>query len=153
MDLIIILQAGVASGTVLLFATLGGIFSERAGIMQLGMEGMMLLGAMTAFSVTIATGSPWLGMLAMVWFTLVIGIFLGWASLRGGSVWPAVIGHAAINGIAGIGALMVQGQPNPLLGPLPTGLVASAAWSALALWLFLSPKALRPEEGASPTPA
>ena len=64
MDLIIILQAGVASGTVLLFATLGGIFSERAGIMQLGMEGMMLLGAMTAFSVTIATGSPWLGMLA-----------------------------------------------------------------------------------------
>lgn len=98
-------------------------------------------------------GAPWLGMLAMVWFTLVIGIFLGWASLRGGSVWPAVIGHAAINGIAGIGTLMVQGQPNPLLGPLPTGLVASAAWSALALWLFLSPKALRPEEGASPTPA
>ncbi len=98
-------------------------------------------------------GAPWLGMLAMVWFTLVIGLFLGWASLRGGSVWPAVIGHAAINGIAGIGALMVQGQPNPLLGPLPTGLVASAAWSALALWLFLSPKALRPEEAASPTPA
>lgn len=100
-------------------------------------------------------GAPWLGMLAMVWFTLVIGIFLGWASLRGGSVWPAVIGHAAINGIAGIGALMVQGQPNPLLGPLPTGLVASAAWSALALGLFLSPKALRPEpeEGEGLTPA
>ncbi len=64
MDPIIILQAGVSTGTVLLFATIGGIFSERAGIMQLGMEGMMLLGAMTAFSVTISTGNPWLGLLA-----------------------------------------------------------------------------------------
>lgn len=63
MDVIIILQSGVATGTVLLFATLGGIFSERAGVMQLGMEGMMLLGAMTAFSVTVSTGSPWLGVL------------------------------------------------------------------------------------------
>lgn len=63
MDPIIILQAGVATGTVLLFATLGGIFSERAGVMQLGLEGMMLLGAMTAFSVTDKTGNPWLGLL------------------------------------------------------------------------------------------
>jgi len=63
LDLIIIMQAGVASGTVLLFATLGGILSERAGVMQLGMEGMMLLGAMTAFAVTVGTGNPWLGLL------------------------------------------------------------------------------------------
>jgi len=64
MDPIIILNAGVATGTVLLFATLGGIFSERSGVMQLGLEGMMLLGAMTAFSVTVNTGNPWLGLLA-----------------------------------------------------------------------------------------
>lgn len=63
MDLIIILQAGVASGTVLLFATLGGIFNERSGIMNLGLEGMMLIGAMTAFSVTVKTGNPWLGLI------------------------------------------------------------------------------------------
>jgi len=63
MDAVIILQAGVATGTVLLFATLGGIFSERAGVMQLGIEGMMLLGAMAAFSVTVSTGNPWLGLL------------------------------------------------------------------------------------------
>jgi simple sugar transport system permease protein len=61
MDPIIILQAGVASGTVLLFATIGEIFAERSGVMNLGVEGMMLVGAMTAFSVTIATGNPWLG--------------------------------------------------------------------------------------------
>jgi simple sugar transport system permease protein len=63
MDLIIILQAGVATGTVLLFATIGEIFSERAGVLNLGVEGMMLIGAMSAFSTTIATGNPWLGVL------------------------------------------------------------------------------------------
>ena len=64
MDPIIILQAGVATGTVLLFATIGEIFAERSGVLNLGVEGMMLIGAMTAFSTTIATGNPWLGVLA-----------------------------------------------------------------------------------------
>lgn len=63
MDLIIILQAGVASGTVLLFATIGEIFAERSGILNLGVEGMMLIGAMSAFSVALSTGNPWLGVL------------------------------------------------------------------------------------------
>jgi simple sugar transport system permease protein len=64
MDLIIIFQAGVATGTVLLFATLGEIFAERSGVLNLGVEGMMLLGAMSGFSVALATGNPWLGVLA-----------------------------------------------------------------------------------------
>jgi len=64
MDAIInILQAGVASGTVLLFATVGELFAERSGVMNLGVEGMMLMGAMSAYSVAIATGNPWLGVL------------------------------------------------------------------------------------------
>jgi simple sugar transport system permease protein len=62
--LIIIFQAGVASGTVLLFATIGELLAERSGVMNLGVEGMMLIGAMSAFSVAIATGNPWLGVLA-----------------------------------------------------------------------------------------
>lgn len=63
MDFVIILQAGVATGTVLLFAALGEIFAERAGVLNLGVEGMMLIGAMSAFSVTSSTGNPWLGIL------------------------------------------------------------------------------------------
>jgi simple sugar transport system permease protein len=63
MDPIIILQAGVASGTVLLFATIGELFAERSGVLNLGVEGMMLIGAMSAFSVASATGNPWLGLL------------------------------------------------------------------------------------------
>lgn len=63
MDPIIILQAGVASGTVLLFATMGELFAERSGVLNLGVEGMMLIGAMSAFGVAISTGNPWLGLL------------------------------------------------------------------------------------------
>ncbi len=64
MDPILILQAGVASGTVLLFATIGEIFSERAGVLNLGVEGMMLIGAMSAYSVTVSTGNGWMGLIA-----------------------------------------------------------------------------------------
>jgi general nucleoside transport system permease protein len=64
MDLLIVLQAGVATGTALLFATLGEILAERSGVMNLGLEGMMLLGAMAAYSVSARFGSPWLGAIA-----------------------------------------------------------------------------------------
>ena len=66
-DLTLILAAGVASGTILLFAAVGEIFAERAGVLNLGVEGMMLIGAVAGFSVTAATGNPWLGLvLAML---------------------------------------------------------------------------------------
>jgi simple sugar transport system permease protein len=62
MDPTIILAAGVASGTVLLFAAVGEIFAERAGVLNLGVEGMMLMGAVVAFGAAVATGNPWLGL-------------------------------------------------------------------------------------------
>ncbi|MCJ7709945.1 MAG: ABC transporter permease, partial [Chloroflexi bacterium] len=63
MDPIIILAAGVTTGTVLLFAALGEVFAERSGIINLGVEGMMLMGAVAGFSTVVATGNPWLGVL------------------------------------------------------------------------------------------
>jgi simple sugar transport system permease protein len=66
MDPIIILSAGVASGTVLLFATIGEIFAERSGVLNLGVEGMMLFGAMSAISTALLTGNPWLGVLVAI---------------------------------------------------------------------------------------
>ena len=62
MDLTVILHAGVATGTVLLLATLGEILTERSGVLNLGVEGMMLIGAMSAFGTTVALGNPWLGL-------------------------------------------------------------------------------------------
>jgi general nucleoside transport system permease protein len=61
MDWTAILAAGVASGTILAFAAIGEIFAERSGVLNLGVEGMMLIGAVAAFSVAVSTGSPWLG--------------------------------------------------------------------------------------------
>jgi membrane protease YdiL (CAAX protease family) len=87
-------------------------------------------------------GAPWLGMLMMVWVTIGLGTFLGWLTVRAGNVWPAVIGHAAINGISGLAVVFVQGNPNPLLGPMPTGLIGSAAWVLLVLWILLKPGTL-----------
>jgi simple sugar transport system permease protein len=62
MDPTVILAAGVASGTVLLFAAVGEIFAERAGVINLGVEGMMLIGAVVAFGTAVATGNAWLGL-------------------------------------------------------------------------------------------
>lgn len=59
-----ILSAGVGNGTALLFATMGELLAERAGVLNLGVEGMMLFGAVTAYSVAFATGNPWIGLLA-----------------------------------------------------------------------------------------
>ena len=77
MDPIIILQAGVASGTVLLFATLGELFAERSGVLNLGVEGMMLMGAMVAFSVTVSTGNGWLGLLLAMFFAGLLALLHG----------------------------------------------------------------------------
>jgi membrane protease YdiL (CAAX protease family) len=80
--------------------------------------------------------APWLGMLAMVWFTVVTGVVLAWVTLRGGSVWPAVLGHSAINGIAGLGLLFAATDGSLVLGPAPTGVVASVGWAAFSAWLL-----------------
>lgn len=58
----VILAAGVASGTILLFASIGEIFTERAGVINLGVEGMMFVGALVGFKVGVDTGNPWLGL-------------------------------------------------------------------------------------------
>lgn len=62
--LIPILAAAVRSGTPILYATLGEIVTEKSGVMNLGLEGLMLLGALSGFAVTSATGNPWLGVAA-----------------------------------------------------------------------------------------
>ncbi len=88
-------------------------------------------------------GAPWLGILAMIWFTFVLGTFLGWATLRAGSVWPAVIGHGAVNGIAGISLFFVQGDPSLVLGPSVAGVIGSAPIALVALVILLNRNALK----------
>ncbi|MFB6105543.1 MAG: CPBP family intramembrane glutamic endopeptidase [Halobacteriaceae archaeon] len=82
-------------------------------------------------------GAPWTGLALFPLFAVAVGTVLAWLTVRSGSVWPAAVGHGAVNAAAGIGALFVTGRPSPLLGPLPVGLVGMVPWlvvAALLLW-------------------
>ncbi len=61
---VIILSAGIAAGTPILYGALGEIFAERSGILNLGVEGMMLIGALAGIVASLASGSAWIGVLA-----------------------------------------------------------------------------------------
>jgi simple sugar transport system permease protein len=82
MDWTIILQAGIASGTVLLFATVGAVLAERAGIMNLGLEGMMLIGAMSAYSMAVNYDNPWLGLLVGMLAAGALSLIHGFVSIH-----------------------------------------------------------------------
>lgn len=91
---------------------------------------------------------PVLGSLLMVLFTLAWAVILGWLRLRGGSVWPAALGHGAINA-AGSGLLPFFPMDNPLLGA-PVGLVVQVPAALWALGLLCRPDWEPPAETARP---
>jgi simple sugar transport system permease protein len=59
----VILAAGVTTGTVLLFAAVGEILAERSGVINLGVEGMMFVGALAGYQLGVSDG-PWMGIAA-----------------------------------------------------------------------------------------
>jgi len=72
--LIGLIAATLRMATPLIFGTLGELFCERAGVLNLGIEGTMFLGAFTGFAVASSTSSLWLGLLAAI----LAGILSGW---------------------------------------------------------------------------
>lgn len=91
--LIGILASGIRLATPYLYAAIGETFGQRSGVLNLGVEGQMLLGAFAAFYVVSTTGNLWLGMLAAV----VVGAAMGLAM-----AFVTVNLHAQ-QGISGIG--------------------------------------------------
>ena len=63
---IAIIYSTIRLATPLLLAAMGGLFSERSGVINIALEGLMLAGAFTAASVTHYAGSPWIGLLAAI---------------------------------------------------------------------------------------
>src|SRR5256714_10541817 len=58
--------SAIRLATPLILAALGGLFSERSGVINIALEGLMLAGAFTAASITYFAGSPWVGLLAAI---------------------------------------------------------------------------------------
>jgi simple sugar transport system permease protein len=93
-----ILDATVRLATPLLLACLAGLFSERAGIFDIGLEGKMLVAAFVSAGVAFVSGSVWIGLLAGIAASLVLSLIHGLASItfRGNQL----ISGVAINFLA-----------------------------------------------------
>ena len=64
--LLSLLFSAIRLATPMLLAALGGLYSERSGVINIGLEGLMLAGAFTAATVTYYSHNPWVGMLAAI---------------------------------------------------------------------------------------
>ncbi|HOY36514.1 MAG TPA: ABC transporter permease [Piscinibacter sp.] len=124
-----ILGGAIRVGTPLLWVSLGETVTEKAGRINLGLEGTLLMGAMTAFAVSLATGSPWLGCLAAAGVGVLLGMLHG-----------ALCSLARVNDTAMGIALMLAGSGlafwlgKPLIQPSAPGLpaIALGGWSDVA---------------------
>ncbi|KXF89390.1 ABC transporter permease [Phaeobacter inhibens] len=107
LTLIQVLDSTVRLATPLLLACLAGLFSERAGIFDIGLEGKMLMAAFFSAAVAATTGNVWLGLLAGIASSLVLSGLHGLASItfRGNQL----ISGVAINFLAaGMTVLIAQ---------------------------------------------
>jgi simple sugar transport system permease protein len=136
-----VLSSAVLSGTALLYACLGELVGERAGIVNLGVEGVMLIGASTAFAAAAATGDPWCGIAFAALAGLAANLLLGFIVITrhanqlaaGLTLMFAGLGASALIGRPFIGALV------PAL-PRPAGfdpIVWLVVPVALVLWFLI----------------
>jgi simple sugar transport system permease protein len=109
------LQTAVQMGTHILFAILGGIVCEKIGNMNLGIEGMMLLGASVGFSAALGTGNPLAAIcaagIAGAAGALIYGLIT--VTLRGNQVVTGLILTIFGTGVSGFLGKGLSGQPLP----------------------------------------
>lgn len=104
-----IISSGIRLATPYLFAAIGEMFGQRSGVLNLGVEGQMLLGAFTAYYVVLKTGNLFLAILAAIVVGAVMGLAMGFVTIR----------LQATQGIAGIGFyLFGMGMSNLLFQKL-----------------------------------
>ncbi len=121
-----ILFATVVAGTPLIITALGQLVAEKSGVLNLGAEGMMAMGAVAGFAITHHTGNPWLGVLA--------GMLAGAAmAFLFAIVVLTLMGNQVASGLAlsilGVGLSAFVGKPYeseilPTVGPVRIPLLA-----------------------------
>ena len=100
-----IIYSTIRLATPLLLAALGGLYSERSGVINIALEGLMLAGAFTAAAVTHYAGSPWVGLLAAIAAGVVVAGIHATACIRYKA--DQVVSGTAINILfLGVPALM-----------------------------------------------
>ncbi|MCX7339213.1 MAG: ABC transporter permease [Hyphomicrobiales bacterium] len=103
----------------LLFACLAGLYSERSGVVDIGLEGKMLIGAFAAGAVASLVPNPWLGLLAAVMASVLFALVHGFASIsqRGNQIVSGVAINVLASGLTAIlgNAWFGQGGRTPQL--------------------------------------
>ncbi|RWP67024.1 MAG: ABC transporter permease [Mesorhizobium sp.] len=120
------LGGAIRVSTPFIFVSLGEAITERSGRINLGLEGTLVFGAMTAYAVAVMAGSPWLGLLAAAAAGLCFGLFHGWiCRFRG--VNDIAIGIALM--LFGSGLAFFLGKPfiQPSAPDLPA--IPLGGWS------------------------
>ena len=119
LQLILTLDMSIRLSVVLLLACLAGLFSERAGIVDIGLEGKMLIAAFFAAVAAYETGSAWLGVLAGCAASLVFSMIHGIASItfRGNQLISGVAVNFLASGLTVVigNALYKKGGQTPIL--------------------------------------
>ncbi|AUG52794.1 ABC transporter permease [Thalassospira marina] len=116
---VLLLDATMRTSTPLILAALAGMFSERAGTINLALEGMMLGGAFSAACVAYYTDSHWLGLGAAVLTTMALSLLHGFACIthKGNQVVSGMAINILMSGLTALVgiALFAQGGKTPAL--------------------------------------
>lgn len=115
-----LLDATVRLSTPLILCAMAGLISERSGIIDIGLEGKLLVAAFASAAIAALTGSPWLGLLAAIGAAMAFGLIHGFACIthRGEQIISGVAINILASGLTvviGI-ALFAQGGRTPILG-------------------------------------
>jgi simple sugar transport system permease protein len=121
-----ILAAAIASGTVIAFAALGELLSERSGVQNLGLEGVMALGALAAIATNLMIKNPYLSLLAAIAAGTILGLIFATATvvIRANQV------------LCGLGLAFLGTGLSARLGASISGFRAPAPFTALRLPLL-----------------
>ncbi|MCF8001541.1 MAG: ABC transporter permease [Halanaerobiales bacterium] len=98
--------------TPLILASLGGMFSESSGVINIALEGIMLIGAFTAMAMTYFTGNPWIGVLAAVIVGMLVALVHAIASItfRADQIVTATAINIFATGITGFLLRLIFGD-------------------------------------------
>ncbi|MGK6311439.1 ABC transporter permease [Neorhizobium sp. DT-125] len=123
-----IFAGAIRVSTPFIFVSLGETITERSGRINLGLEGTLVFGAMTAYAVAVLTGSPWLGVLASMVAGSIFGLIHGWIC-KFPKVNDIAIGIAMMQ--FGLGLAFFLGKPfiQPAAPKLPS--IPLGSWSVI----------------------